>query len=242
MLLMALKSDTSVGALQRPELGLPIVGLATLPSLAMECVLSTLDAKAALNLALTCKACTAGFAEHRLSIAKKVLVELMPEMDCPAVEQDGVLIVNISWRGKHVVRRIYALSDVPGALEALWAAVWQVKPFQALFDQHNLAKLSIRNMCVLWTVMIESATFLQIPYFWLQDEFLGAAAATFADNTGCQIEQVYAQLMRPHRASRGCGSLIMRKTLRFNRQANSHTTDTVSGSWLSIWETYHQQF
>ena len=99
------------------------------------------------------------------------------------------------------------------------------------------AKLLDRTIyqCVLWYIMIESDTFLQIPYFWLQDEFLGAAAATLADNTGCQIRQVYAQLTRP---SAGCGSLIMRKTLRFDRQANSHTTDTVSGSWWSIWETY----
>ena len=221
------------GALQRPWLALPIAGLATLPSLAMECVLSTLDARAALNLALTCKACTAGFAEHRLSIAKKVLV--MPEMDYPPVEQDGVLNVSISWRGKHVVRHIYALSNVPGALEALWAAVWQLKASQVIFDQHKLAKLFERDTYVVWKVMIESDTFLQIPYFWLQDAFLGAAAATFADNTGCQIQPVNVYLVRP---SAFCGSLIMRKIMRFNRETNSHTTDTVFGSWWSSQEIY----
>ena len=235
MLLTALTSDTSVGALQRPELVLPKAGLTTLPSLAMECVLSTLDARAALNLAMTCKACAAGFAEHRLGIAKKVLVDLMPKMDCPPVQEVGVPTVNISWRSRDVVHRIYALSDVPGALKALWAAVWQMKPSQVCFNQHNLAKLLESERYVLWAVMIESNRFLQIPYFWLQDEFLGAAAATFADNTGCQMKAVHAQLSRP---SNSCGSLIMRKMLRFNRQTNSHTTDTVYGSWWSSQQTY----
>ena len=235
MLLTALTSDTFVGALQRPELVLPNAGLTTLPSLAMECVLSTLDARAALNLAMTCKACAAGFAEHRLGIAKKVLVGLMPKMACPPVQEDGVPTVYITWSRRRVVHHIYALSDVPGALKALWAAVWQMKPSQVCFNQHNLAKLMERDTHVLWEVLIASNTYLQIPYFWLQDEFLGAAAATFADNTGCQMEPVHAQLMRP---SNSCGSRIMRKMLRFNRQTNSHTTDTVYGSWWSSQQTY----
>ena len=237
MLLMALKSDMSVGALQRPELGLPIVGLATLPSLAMECVLSTLDAKAALNLALTCKACTAGFAEHRLSIANKVLVELMPTMTCPPVQPaDRELAINIIWRGECVVRRVYSLSSVPGALKALWAAVWQVKPSQDQHrhysdsNQHHLATLLESRTYVCWTCMLESEKFLQIPYLWLQDEFLGAAAATFADNTGCQAEPIYAQIGRPST----CGGLLIAcKLLRFDWQTNSHIVDMDDGDWWS---------
>ena len=78
--------------------------------------------------------------------------------------------------------------------------------------------------------MLESEKFLQIPYLWLQDEFLGAAAATFADNTGCQAEPIYAQIGRPSTCD---GSLIACALLRFDRQTNSHIVDMDDDGWWS---------
>ena len=84
-----------------------------------------------------------------------------------------------------------------------------------------------RSTCVRYTVIIERMDFLQIPYFWLQDEFLGAAAATFADSTGCQMEPVHALLVE---VSPYLGSLIIREVLRFDRQTNSHIFDAIDWS------------
>ena len=122
------------------------------------------------------------------------------------------------------MRRICALSSVPGALKALWAAVTQVQPSHVHYNQLNLAMLLARSTCVHYTVIIERKDFLQNSHFWLQDEFLGAAAATFADSTGCQMKQIYAKLVQ---VSPYCETLIVHKVLRFDRQKNSHIIDTL---------------
>lgn len=106
-------------------------GLLNLPSPVLGCVLDDLNAKSALSVALTCQACAAGFAEHRLSIAKKCVEKLMPTVNCLATLDEHKYIefdltICVEWKSGEAKCKIYALSIVSGALGALWAAVWQV--------------------------------------------------------------------------------------------------------------------
>jgi hypothetical protein len=175
----------------------PSAGLLGLPSPALGCVLGGLDVKSALHFALTCRACAAGFAEHRLSVAKKCLRKLMPTLSCLITEDNDNLIICLEWKSGSAMRKMYALSSVPGALDALWAAAWQMRPIKlnTYLSRIKLTDLLKYNPRVRWIVAVRSNRFLQLPFFWLQDDFLGAAAATFAHSTGCH-QLVHVELRR----------------------------------------------
>lgn len=87
-----------------------------------------------------------------------------------------------------------------------------------------------------WVAVVSSNKFLQLPFFWLQDDFLGAAAHTmsFALSTGCHQQTVHLELHRPSEGS----AVIMRKKLQFDKQSNCHVTVSVYGSWWSDLQTY----
>lgn len=108
----------------------PSAGLLDLPSPALGYVLDNLDAKSALSFTLTCCTGAAGFAEHRLSVAKKCAEELIPIVSCLAAEDHHKhtkfnLTVCLEWKSRSALRKMFALSIVPGALDAPWAAAWQ---------------------------------------------------------------------------------------------------------------------
>ena len=98
----------------------------------------------------------------------------------------------------------------------------------------KLADLLKYKPRVRWVVVVQSDRFLQLPLFWLQNDFLGAAANTFAHGTGCHQQIVHVEL---HRPSEGF-ALIMRKKLQFDKQSNCHVTVSVYGSWWSDLQTY----
>lgn len=219
----------------------PSAGLLGLPSLVLGCVLDGLDAKSALSFALTCRACTAGFAEHRLSVAKKCVEKLMPTVSCLATKNDHKYIkfnltICLEWKSGSAMRKMYALSKIPGALDALWAAAWQVRATRL---NNCLWRIKLTDLLkykprVCWLVVVRSDRFLQLPFFWLQDDFLGAAATIFAHSTGCHQQIVHVELHRPSEVH----ALIMRKKLQFDKQSNCHVTVNVYGSWWSSLQTY----
>jgi hypothetical protein len=140
--------------------------------------LDGLDAKSALNFAPTCCTCAAGFAEHCLSVAKKCAEELMPTVSCLATEDDHKytklnLTIYLEWKSGSALRKMYALSIVPGALDVLWAAAWQAwaTSLNNCLSQFKLTDLLKYNPKVCWVVIVSSNRFLQLPCFWLQDDF-----------------------------------------------------------------------
>lgn len=220
----------------------PCAGLLDMSSSVLGCVLDGLDAKSALCFALTCSACAAGFAEHHLSVAKKCVEQLMPTVSCYATEDDHKYInfnltISLEWKSGSAVRKMYALSIVPGALDALWAAAWQVwaTRLNNCSSQFKLTDLLKYEPKVRWIVVVHSNRFLQLPFFWLQDDFLGAAATTFAHSTGCQQQIVHVEL---HRPSKDKSAIIMCKKLQFDKQSNCHVPVTVYGGWWSNLHTY----
>ncbi len=131
-------------------------------------VLDGLDAKSALSFALTCCTCAAGFAEHCLSVAKKCAEELMPTVSCLATEDDHKytklnLTICLEWKNGAALRKMYALSIVPGALDALWAAAWQAwaTRLNNCSSQFKLTDLPKYNPKVCWVVVVSSNRFLQ---------------------------------------------------------------------------------
>lgn len=219
----------------------PSAGLLHLPSSVLGCVLDGLDVNSALSFALICRACAAGFAEHRLSVAKKCIEKLMPTLSCLATEDDHKYInvkltICVEWKSGSAMRKMHALSVVPGALEAVWSAAWQVRVTRLnnRLSQVKLTDLLKCNPTVRWVVFLYSNRYLQLPFFWLQDNFLGAAATTFGHSTGCHQQILHVELQRPSEGS----AIIMLKKLQFDKQSICHVTVTVYGSWWSSLQTY----
>ncbi len=190
-----------------------MLGLDTLPDIALDIIFEKGDYFTAASLALVCFPCYLAFLRHRSQLSKQACHDLLPECaaslyhseDGPDLEGD----FDIWWGDAFAIYKIYWLANEHGTLETIWSMFWS-KLFEQLCCEccHGLVGFTLHppgdshaDMRV--DIMLKSNHMLQLPMAWLYDSFLGAAISSLEKTLGSRFPQVTSSLAvyRPSKVS-----------------------------------------
>ena len=221
-----------------------------------------MDYTSARRLAATCQACAAEFEQQKVDLTERYWAEVLPTVIRDIPDQEGrygyefPVVLQVKWQPAQAaaLRRIYAMRQNAGFLQALWRrALSQSLWTDLLHELHddmpeaqpdewygvNHIQFDIR-------ILIASDDFLRLPWSWLFEAFqYGPAAALICVLNTTGPQQPWAYDISLHRPARGGETqLIMHTCFKrdYSQDPPSEPYDPDDSDSIESWSWYSDYF